>query len=69
MAREIDSPMRKKPPCYGCEEKFTACHGNCPKDARGEFGYGTWKKVLEHVNAERRKYNEKPFVQYNPFDY
>ena len=69
MAREIDSPIRKKPPCYGCEEKFITCHGDCPKDKRGEYGYGAWKSELERVNTERRKYNEKPFVQYNPFDY
>ena len=69
MAREIDSPIRTKPPCYGCKEKFATCHGKCPKDKRGEYGYGAWKTELEKVNAERRKYNEKPFVQYNPFDY
>jgi hypothetical protein len=69
MAKEIDSPIRKKPPCYGCNEKFITCHGNCPKDNRGEYGYGAWKAELDHVNAKRRKYNEKPFVKYNPFDY
>ena len=69
MTKEIDSPIRTKPPCYGCKEKFATCHGKCPKDKRGEYGYGTWKAELEQVNAERRKYNEKPFVQYNPFDY
>ena len=69
MASSIDSPTRKKPPCAGCTERFTACHGNCPKDNRGEYGYGAWRAELDRVNEERRKYNEKPFVQYNPFDY
>lgn len=69
MTKEIDSPIRTKPPCYGCKEKFATCHGKCPKDKRGEYGYGAWRGELDRVNAERRKYNEKPFVQYNPFDY
>jgi hypothetical protein len=64
-----DSPMREKPPCYGCDEKFITCHGNCPKDKRGEYGYGAWRTELDRVNAERKKYDAKPFVQYNPFDY
>lgn len=56
-------------PCKGCTEKFTACHDRCPKDERGEDGYGSWKKRLLEVNQRRKEYNSKPFVQYNPFDY
>lgn len=65
----IDSATREKPPCAGCTERFTACHGKCPKDSRGEYGYAAWRKGLDKINAERKKYNERPFVRYNPFDY
>ena len=64
-----DQVTREKPPCAGCTERFTACHGNCPKDKRGEPGYLSWRKALDEINAERKKYNERPFVRYNPFDY
>ena len=69
----IDSSVRDKPPCKDCTERCVTetfnCHNSCPKDNRGERGYAAWKLNIEKVNAERRKYNEKPFVQYNPFDY
>ena len=64
-----DPVTREMSPCNGCTECFPACHGRCPKDERGEYGYGAWRGELDRVNEERRKYNEKPFVQYNPFDY
>lgn len=35
--------MREDSPCHGCTERIIGCHGNCPKDARGEFGYNAWK--------------------------
>lgn len=59
----MSKPIRNMPPCKDCSEKFSACHDKCPKDERGEFGYGTWKKELEQVNAERRKYGQKPHVK------
>ena len=59
---EIESPIRDKPPCKGCTGRFIACHDKCEK-------YKEWKSNLEKVNAERKKYSNKPFVQYNPFDY
>lgn len=43
---------REKVPCKGCTEKFTACHDRCPKDKRGEFGYGAWKAQVEKNRAE-----------------
>lgn len=64
-----DPVTREIPPCKDCTERFTACHDRCPKDERGEFGYKAWKAKLGKVNEERKKYNAKPFVQYNPFDY
>ena len=68
-----DPVTREIPPCNGCAERCVTesfnCHNRCPKDERGEYGYGAWRAELDRVNEERRKYNEKPFVQYNPFDY
>ena len=34
-------------PCHNCTERFIACHDNCPKDARGEYGYAAWKADRE----------------------
>ena len=57
-----DSPTREKPPCYGCEEKFTACHDKCEK-------YKAWKSRLDEVNKRRKEYEAKPFIKYNPYNY
>ena len=62
MANPIDSPTREKPPCKGCTERHESCWGKCEK-------YKAWKSRLEEVNKRRKEYNQKPFVQYNPFDY
>ena len=43
--------MIKKCPCGNCSERFVACSGNCPKDARGEYGYKAWKAELEAEKA------------------
>ena len=64
-----DPVTREMSPCNGCTERFTACHGRCPKDERGEFGYTAWKYRLDEVNKKRKEYDAKPFVQYNPYDY
>ena len=64
MATPIDSPIRDKPPCYGCKEKFTACHGKCPKDNRGEYGYLAWKAELEKVNKARAEYDRTHYNKY-----
>ena len=53
---------REMSPCKGCTERHEACWGKCEK-------YKTWKEKLESVNAERKKYSNRPFVQYNPYDY
>ena len=57
-----DPVTREISPCKGCTERHEACWGKCEK-------YKTWKEKLEAVNAERKKYSNKPFVQYNPYDY
>lgn len=45
-------------PCHGCEERFIACHDNCPKDARGEYGHKAWK-----VDQNKIKQAEKTYKQ------
>lgn len=46
--------MSEKCPCKGCTERFIACSGRCPKDARGEYGYETWKAELDAMkNASK----------------
>ena len=40
---EIESPIREKPPCKGCEERHEACWGDCEK-------YKSWKSMLDEVN-------------------
>ena len=57
-----DQATREIPPCKDCKERHPACHDSCDR-------YKEWKQRLEKVNEERKKYNAKPFVQYNPFDY
>ena len=59
MGGRITSSIRDMSPCNGCTEKFTACHDNCPKDARGEPGYKAWKAEIERVNKERQTYLER----------
>ena len=49
---------REVSPCKGCTERFSACHDNCPKDARGEFGHKAWKANLEAIKERRKEYNE-----------
>ena len=44
---EIESPIRDKPPCKGCNERFTACHDKCDK-------YKELKKLVDGVNKERK---------------
>lgn len=62
MATPIDSPIRDKSPCYGCTEKFAACHDRCPKDKRGEFGYKAWKDKVDSANKARKEYNFKAAI-------
>ena len=46
----------KKGPCYGCTERFRACSDNCPKDARGEYGYKAMKADKQKAKAAEREY-------------
>lgn len=60
----LDSPIRDKPPCYGCTEKFILCHGDCPKDKRGEYGYSAWKAELEKAKQARGDYERSRYNKY-----
>ena len=52
----ISSVIREISPCKDCTEKFEACHGKCPKDGRGEFGFAAWTAEKDRVQKERKKY-------------
>lgn len=52
----IHNPTRTDSPCKGCTERFTACHGNCPKDSRGEYGYKAWTDEIESIKKEKEKH-------------
>ena len=57
-----DPVTREMSPCNGCTERFPACHGRCPKDERGEFGYKEWRKKIDSANEARREYNFKAAI-------
>ena len=57
-----DPVTREISPCKDCTDRFTACHDKCER-------YKVWKSRLDEVNKRRKEYNQKPFVQYNPYDY
>ena len=62
MAREPKRPpqtMRNISPCKDCTEKFEACHGRCPKDKRGEYGYNEWLADRDKVKAAREEFIKK----------
>ena len=51
-------PIIRDPcPCNGCTERFPACHGDCPKDKRGDFGYEAWKLKIREIEEKRKAYN------------
>lgn len=51
-------------PCNGCTERFLACSDNCPKDARGEYGYKAWKKNIRKQKAAEKEYNKRRYEDY-----
>ena len=48
-------------PCKDCAERFRACSDNCPKDARGEFGYKAWKAYYKKIQAAEKEYNKQRY--------
>lgn len=63
MKQSVHSAIREVSPCYGCTEKFPACHGDCPKDRRGEFGFKAWTAEKDRVKAEREKYLKRKYIR------
>ena len=57
-----DPVTREMSPCKDCADRREACWGKCEK-------YKSWKSRLDEVNKRRKEYSQKPFVQYNPYDY
>lgn len=57
-----DPTSREVAPCRNCADRHTACHDHCER-------FKKYKEIREKENEARRKYDAKPFVQYNPFDY
>lgn len=56
--QRLSNIIRDVSPCKDCTERFTACWGKCPKDARGDVGYKAWRKKIEEVKAERKRFIE-----------
>ena len=54
----ITVSIRDVSPCKDCTEKFLGCHGRCPKDERGEFGYMAFRAEVARVNAARANYEK-----------
>ena len=54
----INLGIRKVSPCNGCSERTICpnCHDDCPKDARGEYGYKAWLAEIEQIKKEREKH-------------
>lgn len=49
----------KQSPCAGCSERFIACSDRCPKDARGEYGYKSWKADLAKIKQAEKEYKRQ----------
>ena len=54
----------KDTPCKDCPERFRACSDNCPKDARGEYGYKAMKADLQKAKAAEREYKLRRREEY-----
>lgn len=50
-----DPVTREISPCKDCKDRHEACWGKCDK-------YAEWKRMLEMVNEERRKYNQRAAI-------
>jgi len=49
--------IREVSPCKDCTEKdYPSCYSDCPKDARGEYGYGSWQADIQKVKENRNAY-------------
>lgn len=66
--RPIRSVIRDPSPCNGCTERFTACSGRCPKDARGEKGYNAWTGEIKRVKKEKQEYLNRTNVRMKSYN-
>lgn len=57
--RPFGGSYRGAAPCKDCTERFLTCQDRCPKDARGEYGYASWKLTLAEISKKRKEYNEE----------
>lgn len=56
--QKMRTTFRDAAPCKDCTERFRACHDDCPKDKRCEFGYAAWKQAVAEVEKNRKLYND-----------
>ena len=56
--KRLPGIIRGTSPCEGCEERFAACWGKCPKDVRGERGYNAWTNEIRETKAKMKEYYE-----------
>jgi hypothetical protein len=61
--QRLHNSSRDPSPCRGCTERFLACSGKCPKDARGEYGYDAWRTNCKRIKAEKQKYLDRIHVR------
>ena len=54
----------KIPPCKDCTERFLACHGKCPKDQRGEYGYAAYKRDIDDIRLRMKSYDKSRYNKY-----
>jgi hypothetical protein len=66
-ASRLSSPVRDESPCNGCTEKFTACHGCCPKDKRGEYGYDAYQDKIKQVKEAKRQYQMRTYKYFHDY--
>jgi hypothetical protein len=71
--QRLHNASRDPSPCKGCTERFTACSGKCPKEARGEYGYDSWVEEIKRIKNNRKNYirmqNVRKKTYNNGFDY
>ncbi len=56
--------LGKTAPCRDCSERFLACSDQCPKDARGEYGYHAWKAECQKAKDAEKDFKKKQREDY-----
>ena len=52
---EYVNPIRDKPPCKDCPDRYPACHDKCEK-------YKERKKLVDGANKARKEYQFKAAI-------